>query len=73
MARKHAPSAAAPAVLDPIEALRRAIIQAAEQKWELYAMPEAERVHLRPGVLAIANEATARLRAEHVARIGATP
>lgn len=54
--------------LDPIAALHTAIVQAAEQNWEVYGIPEAERSRLRPGVLAIAEEATSRLRAEHAAR-----
>jgi len=65
--RKHAPSNA-PADLDEIEALRRAILMGAEQNWQWHAVPEAERARLRPNVARIAEEATAQLRSEHIAR-----
>ncbi len=67
MARKHAPSNE-PAEVDEIEALRRAIIEASEQNWAWNDVPVHERERLRPDVLAIAEEATSRLRAEHIAR-----
>ncbi len=69
MARKHAPSNE-PAAVDAIEQLRQSIIQASEENWQVYGTPEAERVRLRPGVLAIAEEATSRLRGEHAMRAG---
>lgn len=67
--KQHAPSDA-PAKVDPIAALYTAIVQAAEQNWQVYGTPEPERVRLRPGVLAVAKEATDRLRAEHAMRAG---
>ncbi len=62
-----------PAKVDEIEALRRAIIRASEEGWEWRGVSTEERTRLRPVVLAQANAAAARLRAEHVARIGAKP
>ncbi len=67
--RKHAPSNE-PAEVDPITALHDAIVQASEQNWAANGVSEQERVHLRPGVLAIAEAATTRLRSEHIARTG---
>ncbi len=62
-----------PGEVDQIEALRRAIIAGSEQNWQWHAVPEAERARLRPGILAIAEAATSRLRAEHIARTRSTP
>ncbi len=59
---------AAPADLDPIAALHDAIIEAAEQTWRAHDVSADEQARLRPGVLAIAEEATSRLRAEHTGR-----
>ncbi len=65
--RTHAP-ADAPTTLDPITVLHMAVVQAAEQTWELHGTPEAERERLRPGVAALAQAAADRLRSEHLAR-----
>ena len=69
--RKHAPSDA-PAEVDEIAALEAAIVLASEQSWAWHGVSEQERVRLRPGVAAIAQAATAQLRAEHAARTRST-
>lgn len=56
-----------PKPVDPIEALRLAMIEASEERWRWSDVPEAERVRLRPGVAALANNVTNQLRAEHEA------
>ena len=67
MKRKQVNDATA---VDPITALHDAIIQASEENWSAHAVPEAERSRLRPGVAALAKNATDRLRVEHAMRAG---
>jgi len=68
--RKHAPSEVLAAPNDPINLLHDAIIQASEQRWDFYNVPEAERVRLRPGVATLAKSVADRLRVEHAMRAG---
>ncbi|HXG56998.1 MAG TPA: hypothetical protein VNJ03_16590 [Vicinamibacterales bacterium] len=68
MATRNISPSDVPADLDPIAALHDAIIQASEENWQWNDVPEAERARLRPGVATIAEEATSRLRSEHIAR-----
>ncbi len=59
-----------PAAVDEITALHDAIIQASEESWSANGVSEQERVRLRPGVAALAKNATDRLRVEHAMRAG---
>lgn len=65
--RKHAPSNA-PADLDPIAALGRAIVAAQEENWHVHGVSASEQARLRPIVAQQAKAVTDQLRAEHVAR-----